>query len=61
ITIGCFAAAAVLLITARPWVPPPRADIVAVPAPAPRQQEAFDLLARWYAARNNADPALNHL
>lgn len=58
ITIGCFAAAAVLLITARPWVPPPRADIVAVPAPAPRQQEAFDLLARWYAARNNADPAL---
>lgn len=59
ITVGCLAAAAAVFGLAWRWSPPPRADIIAVPAPPARQAEAFAVIQQWSAARNRQDmPAM---
>ncbi|BDB43713.1 hypothetical protein Mkiyose1665_49200 [Mycobacterium kiyosense] len=64
ITAGCSVAAAVVFAVG--WrtpvpppvpPPPPRAAMIDVPPPSPREQEAFEVLKRWYDAENRADGA----
>jgi hypothetical protein len=39
------------------WSAPPRVAMIPVPPPPPRQQEAFDVISRWYDADNHSDAA----
>lgn len=57
ITAGCLCAAAVLFALGRPWSTPPRADIIPVPTPSPRQQQATEVILAWYDAQNRGDVA----
>ena len=57
VTVGCAAAAAVVFAVAWKWSPPPRADVIVLPAPPPREKEAFDVISKWLNARNLGDAA----
>lgn len=62
ITVVCLTAAAVLFALGRQWFAPPRADIIAVPEPSPRQQQAAQVILAWYDAQNRGDaPAMRAL
>ncbi|QLL06007.1 hypothetical protein [Mycobacterium vicinigordonae] len=55
VTLACLGAATVIFVTGWQWGPPPRAGIVAVPQPPPRQREASKVIGRWVDAENHAD------
>jgi hypothetical protein len=57
VTAGCLIASAVLFAAAWRWSPPPRADVIPLPPPPARQQEAFDVISKWYDAENRSDVA----
>ncbi|OBK15105.1 hypothetical protein [Mycobacterium asiaticum] len=58
VTALCSVAAVVVFAVGwRTPPPPPRADMMAVPVPSPRQQPAFEVLKRWYDAENRGDGA----
>lgn len=58
VTAGCLVVAAVVFAVGwRSPPPPPRAAMMAVPSPSPRQQQAFEVLQRWYDAQNRGDGA----
>ena len=55
ITAGCLIAAAVVFTVGWRWGPPPRVGMIAVPPPPPRQQEAFDVVSRYFDAENHVN------
>lgn len=57
VTVGALIATAVVVGLARPWSPPPRADIIDVPAPSARERQAHDVIVGWYEAHNHGDTA----
>lgn len=57
ITVGSLIATAVVVGLARPWSPPPRADIIDVPPPSARERQAHDVIVGWYEAHNRGDAA----
>lgn len=57
LTVGCLAAAGLVFAFGWRWSGPPDADIELLAAPPPRQQQAFDVLSRWYQAMNDHDIA----
>lgn len=57
ITAGCLIASAAVFALAWEWAPPPRVAMIALPPPPPRQQEAFDVIVKWFAAQNRSDAA----
>ncbi|OBJ64323.1 death domain-containing protein [Mycobacterium asiaticum] len=58
LTALCSAAAVVVFAVGwRSAPPPPRAAMMAAPDPSPRQQQAFEVLKRWYDAENHGDGA----
>lgn len=57
VTVGALIAMAVVVGLARPWSPPPRADIIEVPAPSARERQAHDVIVGWYEAHNRGDTA----
>lgn len=57
ITLGCLTAAAVLFAVGWRWSPPPRASMIAVPPPSPREGQVFEVLKRWYDAEDRGDGA----
>jgi hypothetical protein len=62
VTVGCLIAAALVFALAWRWSPPPRAAMIEVPPPSPRQQEAFEVVTRFYDAERRGDwPALRAL
>ena len=58
VTVGCLAAAAVVVAVGWRWTPPPRVELIPAAAPPPRQQQAFDLVTKWTDAENRSDAAL---
>ncbi len=57
ITVSCLAAAAVVFAVGWRWSPPPRASMIAVPPPSPREGQVFEVLKRWYDAEDRGDGA----
>ncbi|QQG98781.1 hypothetical protein HBE99_19590 [Mycobacteroides chelonae] len=57
VTVGALIATAVVVGLARPWSPPPRADIIEVPPPSARERQAHDVIVGWYEAHNRGDTA----
>jgi hypothetical protein len=57
ITTGCLIAAAVIFAVGWQWSQPPRVGMIPVPPPPPRQQEAFDVISRWFDAENHSNVA----
>jgi hypothetical protein len=55
LTAACLIAAAVVFAVGWRWFPPPRVGMIPFPPTPPRQQEAFDVLSKWYDARNHAN------
>lgn len=54
-----FTMAGWLFASAWRWSPPPEADVINVPPPSPRQQQALDLITRYYEAQARLDvPAM---
>lgn len=57
LTLGCLSAAAVVFAVGWRWSPPPRASMIAVPAPSPHEATVFEVLKRWYEAEDRGDGA----
>lgn len=57
VTVGCSTAAGVLFAVAWTWSPPPRADVIALRSPPPREREAYDVVLRWLDGKNRGDAA----
>ncbi|WP_139361267.1 MULTISPECIES: hypothetical protein [unclassified Mycobacterium] len=57
VIVGALIATAVVVGLARPWSPPPRADIIDVPPPSARERQAHDVIVGWYEAHNRGDTA----
>jgi hypothetical protein len=57
VTAGCLIAAAVVFALGWRASLPPRAGMIPVPPPPPRQQEAFNVISRWFDAENHSDAA----
>lgn len=57
VTVGASVAAAVVFAQGWSEPRPARATIAAAPTPSPRQQQAFEVLQRWYDAENRNDGA----
>ena len=57
LTAGCLIGAAAVFAVGWQWSPPPRLAMIPLPPPPPRQQEAFDVISRWFDAENHSDAA----
>ncbi len=55
ITAVCLVTAAIVVALTWRWSSPPEADRIAVAPPAPRQDEAWALIDRWYDAEAHSD------
>ncbi|GAB1813211.1 hypothetical protein MUNTM_22500 [Mycobacterium sp. MUNTM1] len=57
LTVAFLIGAGLVLAVGWQWSPPPRVAMIPVPPPPPRQQEAFDVISRWYDADNHSNAA----
>lgn len=57
VAVGCLIAAAVVFAVGWRWSPPPRASMIGVPPPSPREAQMFEVLKRWYDAEDRGDGA----